>query len=311
MFIIAFFVSLPYIKQLTTLMDTLQSIIIAIVEGITEFLPISSTAHMKITNPLIGVTPSPFVDMFEVVIQLAAILSVVTIYWKKFFNFKSFTFYIKLIIAIIPALIFGALLKKHIDAALSNLWFIACVMIGGGIVLLFIDKLFTKNVIEDDAKITYPKAFVIGCFQVLSILLPGLSRSAATIIGGMSQKLTRSLAAEFSFFLAVPTMFAASAKSLLDTCKENYLSTHHISEAQALTMKVHLSDSFSKENLSSLFNQHNLVIFAIGCIVSYIVALLSIKLLISYLQKNGFKVFGYYRIALGIVVLLLLYKGII
>jgi undecaprenyl-diphosphatase len=264
-------------------MDKLQSIIIAIVEGLTEFLPISSTAHMKIANPLIGVTPGPFVEMFEVVIQLAAILSVVTIYWKKFFDFKSFSFYIKLIIAVIPALVFGALLKKHIDAALSNLWFIAFVMIGGGVVLLFIDKLFTKNVIEDETKITYPKAFIIGCFQVLSIVLPGLSRSAATIIGGMSQKLTRSLAAEFSFFLAVPTMFAASAKSLLDVYQD--------------TPEVLVSS-----NLSTL---------AIGAVVAYIVALLSIKFLISYLQKNGFKVFGYYRIVVGCIVLLLLYKGII
>lgn len=264
-------------------MDKLQSIIIAIVEGLTEFLPISSTAHMKIANPLIGVTPGPFVEMFEVVIQLAAILSVVTIYWKKFFDFKSFSFYIKLIIAVIPALVFGALLKKHIDAALSNLWFIACVMIGGGIVLVFIDKLFTKNVIEDETKITYPKAFIIGCFQVLSIVLPGLSRSAATIIGGMSQKLTRSLAAEFSFFLAVPTMFAASAKSLLDVYKDS--------------PEVLVSSNFAT--------------LGIGAVVAYIVALLSIKFLISYLQKNGFKVFGYYRIVVGCIVLLLLYKGII
>ena len=292
-------------------MDTLQAVIIAIIEGITEFLPISSTAHMKITNPLIGITNNAFTDMFEVIIQLAAILSVVTIYWKKFINFKSFAFYIKLIVAIIPALVFGALLKKYIDHALSNLWFIACVMIGGGIVLLFIDKLFTKNDIEDEAKITNTKAFIIGCFQVLSILLPGLSRSAATIIGGMSQKLSRKVAAEFSFFLAVPTMFAASAKSFLDTCKTNYLTTHGISEDQALTVKVHMSEIFGKENLASLFNNHNLMIFIVGCIISYIVALISIKFLIGYLQKNGFKIFGYYRIALGIVVLILLYNGVI
>ena len=292
-------------------MDTLQAIIIAIIEGITEFIPISSTAHMKITNPLIGITNNAFTDMFEVIIQLAAILSVVTIYWKKFFDFKTWAFYIKLIIAIIPALVFGFLLKKYIDAALSNLWFIACVMIGGGIVLLFIDKLFTKNDIEDEAKITNTKAFIIGCFQVLSILLPGLSRSAATIIGGMSQKLSRKVAAEFSFFLAVPTMFAASAKSFLDTCKTNFLTTHNISEEQSATVKVHISEIFGKENLTSLFNSHNLMIFIVGCIISYIVALISIKFLIGYLQKNGFKIFGYYRITLGIVVLILLYKGVI
>ncbi|MBC7652553.1 MAG: undecaprenyl-diphosphate phosphatase [Deinococcales bacterium] len=264
-------------------MTTVQSIIIAIIEGITEFLPISSTAHMKIANPLIGVTPGPFVEMFEIVIQLAAILSVVTIYWKKFLDFKSFAFYLKLIIAVIPALIVGALLKKYIDSALSNLWFIACVMIGGGIVLIFIDQLFTKNDTSDETKITYPKAFIIGCFQVLSIVLPGLSRSAATIIGGMSQKLTRSLAAEFSFFLAVPTMFAASAKSLLDVYQDN--------------PEVLVSDNFAT--------------LGIGAVVAYLIALLSIKFLISYLQKNGFKVFGYYRIVLGIVVLILLYNGVI
>ena len=292
-------------------MDTLKYIIIAIIEGLTEFLPISSTAHMKIANPLIGLASSPFTDMFEVVIQLAAILSVVTIYWKKFFDFKTWAFYIKLIIAIIPALVFGFLLKKYIDAALSNLWFIACVMIGGGIVLLFIDKLFTKNNIEDEAKITNTKAFIIGCFQVLSIIFPGLSRSASTIIGGMSQKLSRKLAAEFSFFLAVPTMFAASAKSFLDTCKTNYLTTHNISEVQAATVKVHISEIFGKANLASLFNSHNLLIFVLGCVISYIVALLAIKFFISYLQKNGFKIFGYYRIALGIIVLGLLYNGII
>ena len=265
-------------------MDKLQSIIIAIVEGLTEFLPVSSTAHMKITNPLIGVTPNPFTDMFEVVIQLAAILSVVTIYWKKFLDFKSFAFYIKLIIAVIPALIFGALLKKHIDSALSNLSFIACVMIGGGVLLLFVDKLFTKNTIEEDEKITNVKALIIGCFQVLSILLPGLSRSAATIVGGMSQKLTRGLAAEFSFFLAVPTMFAASAKSLLDVYKE------------------------SPEVLKST---DNLGILGIGAIIAYTIALLSIKFFIGYLQKHGFRLFGWYRIVLGTVVLFLIYKKVI
>ena len=181
-------------------MNTIQSVVIAIIEGLTEFLPISSTAHMKIANPLLNISNNAFTDLFEVVIQLAAILSVVTIYWKKFFNFSKFDLYIKLVIAVIPALIGGILLKKHIDAALSNLTFIACVMIGGGVILLFIDKLFSKNEIQEEEKITYPKAFVIGCFQVLSIILPGLSRSASTIIGGMSQKLTRKLAAEFSFF---------------------------------------------------------------------------------------------------------------
>lgn len=288
-------------------MNTVQSIIIAIIEGLTEFLPISSTAHMKIANPLLGITNNAFTDMFEVVIQLAAILSVVTVYWKRFFDFKKISFYIKLIIAVIPALVGGVLLKKHIDSALNNLTFIAFVMIGGGIVLLFIDKLFTKSTVKEEEKITYPKAFVIGCFQVLSILLPGLSRSAATIIGGMSQKLTRKLAAEFSFFLAVPTMIAASAKSFLDACKANYLSINNISEAQAEVAKPSFKLIFSKENLQSLFNHQNLQIFSVGCIIAFIIALISIKFLIGYVQKHGFKIFGWYRIALGIVVLLLIH----
>jgi len=262
-----------------------QSIITAIVEGLTEFLPVSSTAHMKIVNPLIGINAEdPFFNMFEVVIQLAAILSVVTVYWKKFLDFKSFHFYLKLFIAVIPALVFGALLKKYIDSALSNLTFIACVMIGGGILLLFIDKLFTKNNIEDDAEISNKNALIIGCFQVLSILFPGLSRSAATIVGGMSQKLSRGLAAEFSFFLAVPTMFAASAKSLWDVYKE------------------------SPEVLK---DTHNLGRLGLGAAIAYIIALLSIKFFIGYLQKHGFKMFGWYRIALGIVVLGLIFTNII
>lgn len=264
-------------------MTTFQSIVISIVEGLTEFLPISSTAHMKIANALMGMEADAFTNMFEIVIQLAAILSVVTIYFKKFFQFKNLHFYFKLIVAVIPALIGGLLLKKHIDAALSNLWFIAFVMLGGGVILLFIDKLFTKNNQDNEEDVTYISAFKIGCFQVLSILFPGLSRSAATIIGGMSQKLTRRVAAEFSFFLAVPTMFAASAKSMLDVYKNN-------------------KEVLVKENFATL---------GLGAIVSYIVALIAIKFFIEYLQKHGFKIFGWYRIIVGIVVLIMLQKGII
>jgi undecaprenyl-diphosphatase len=260
-------------------MNTIQSVVIAIIEGLTEFLPISSTAHMKIANPLLNISNNAFTDLFEVVIQLAAILSVVTIYWKKFFNFSKIDLYIKLVVAVIPALIGGMLLKKHIDAALSNLTFIACVMIGGGIILLFIDKLFSKNEIQEEEKITYPKAFMIGCFQVLSIALPGLSRSASTIIGGMSQKLTRKLAAEFSFFLAVPTMVAASAKSFLDVYKEH-------------------PEVLVKDNFATL---------GLGALVAYAVALIAVKFFIGYLQKNGFKMFGWYRIVAGIIVLVLIY----
>ncbi len=260
-------------------MNFIQSIIIAVIEGLTEFLPISSTAHMRFANPLIGITPSPFVDMFEVVIQLAAILSVVVIFYKKFFDFSKSVFYIKLIIAVVPALIFGAILKSYIDEVLNNLTVIAWVMIAGGVILLFIDKLFTANKIDDDRQITFPRAFVIGCFQVLAIVFPGLSRSAATIIGGMSQKLTRRVAAEFSFFLAVPTMAAASAKSFWDVYKDN----------------------------PQVLNKDSYTILTVGAVVSFLVALLAVKFFIGYLQKHGFRAFGVYRILLGITMLVLIY----
>ena len=262
-------------------MNFFQSIILSIIEGLTEFLPVSSTAHMRFANPLLGVSASPFVDMFEVVIQLAAILSVVVIFYKRFFDFSRSVFYIKLIIAVIPALIFGAILKKHIDTVLDNTQFIAWVMLIGGIILLFIDKFFTRQRIDDDRQISYPKAFVIGCFQVLAIIFPGLSRSAATIVGGMSQKLTRRVAAEFSFFLAVPTMFAASVKSFWDVYKDH-------------------PDVLSKNNYAVL---------GVGSLVSFVVALIAVRFFISYIQKHSFRAFGVYRIILGVVMLFLIYKG--
>lgn len=262
-------------------MTIVQAIVLAIVEGLTEFLPVSSTAHMKFTNPLIGVSPTPFSDMFEVVIQLAAILAVVVVYWKKFIDLRHFSFYLKLIVAVIPALIVGALLKKYIDRVLDNLTIISCVMIAGGIVLLFIDKLFKRNVIDQEAQISYPKAFVIGCFQVLSIVFPGLSRSAATIIGGMSQHLTRRVAAEFSFFLAVPTMFAASVKSFYDVYKEH-------------------PEALVKENYSLL---------GIGAVVAFIVAIFAVRFFIEYLKRHGFRAFGVYRIIIGLLFLVLILSG--
>ena len=263
-------------------MDTFQAIIIAIVEGLTEFLPISSTAHMKFVHPLLGVKDTPFVDMYEVVIQLAAILAVLVLYRKKFFDFKRINFYTKLIIAVIPALVGGVLLKKHIDAALGNLTFIACVMIAGGIILLFIDNVFKRPIINSEERVSNKTAFIIGCGQVLSIIFPGLSRSAATIITGMSQKLTRSAAAEFSFFLAVPTMLAASAKSFWDTYKEN-------------------PEVIAKDNITQLL---------IGSIVAFIVALIAIKFFIDFLKKYGFRIWGVYRIIIGLTMLLLIWKGI-
>ena len=267
-------------------MNTIQAILIAIIEGITEFLPISSTAHMKFANPFLGIDDSPFVDLFEIVIQLAAIASVVVIYKKRFFDFKHYSFYLKLILAVIPALLFGALLKKYIDAALNNLWVIAIVMIAGGVILLFIDKLFKANEApansnDDAGEISYRKSFIIGCFQVLSIIFPGLSRSAATIVGGMSQKLSKKIALEFSFFLAVPTMMAASAKSTLDVYKTN----------------------------PEVFASDNLITLLIGAIVAFIVALVSVQFFIKIVQKMGFAPFGWYRIVLGITILILLYTN--
>ena len=264
-------------------MDIIQTIVLAIIEGLTEFIPISSTAHMKFVNPLLGVTQTPFRDMFEVVIQLAAILAVVVVYWKKFFDFKRFGFYIKLFIAVVPALIAGFFLKKYIDAALGNLSFIAWVMVAGGIILLFVDNFFKQPVINSEEKISTKTAFIIGCGQVLSIIFPGLSRSAATIITGMSQKLTRSAAAEFSFFLAVPTMLAASAKSFLDTYKTN----------------------------PEVLGKDNLTILLMGSAVAFIVALIAVKFFIEFLKKYGFRIWGIYRIIVGIIMLLLIWRGIV
>jgi undecaprenyl-diphosphatase len=264
-------------------MSLIQAVIIAIIEGITEFLPISSTAHMKFANPLIGVRTSAFTDLYEIVIQLAAILAVVVLYYKQFFDFKKIRFYTKLIIALIPAIIAGVLLKKHIDAMLGNLSFIAIVMIAGGIILLFIDRLFTKPSIHSQDGVTNTNAFIIGCYQVLSVLFPGLSRSAATIIGGLQQKLDRKTAAEFSFFLAVPTMLAASVKSVYDVHKAN----------------------------PEVFVQDNMTQLIVGSIVAFIVALFAVRFFITYLQRHGFRLFGYYRIVAGALILFLIWKGII
>ena len=257
-------------------MNTIQTIIIAIIEGITEFLPISSTAHMKFANPFLGIADSPFVDLYEIVIQFAAILSVVVIYRKEFFNFKDYHFYLKLLLAVLPALLFGALLKKYIDAVLDNLWVIATVMVLGGIALIFIDRYFKKQVAPvDHEPIQFKQAFWVGCFQVLAIVFPGLSRSAATIIGGLSQKLSKKAAAEFSFFLAVPTMLAASAKSTLDVYQDH-------------------PEVFITDNLMNLL---------IGGLVAFFVALVSVKFFIQFVQKRGFSIFGWYRIALGLSML--------
>lgn len=262
-------------------MDTFQAIIIAIIEGLTEFLPISSTGHMALALAFMGNNKESFSKLFEIVIQFAAILSVVILYWNKFFDFRKINFYFKLSIAIIPALFFGALLKHHIDTILEKPIVIAIILLLGGILLLFVDNWFKNPTVEREEDINNRQAFIIGCFQVLSIIFPGLSRSAATIIGGMQQKLTRSLAAEFSFFLAVPTMMAASTKSLWDVYHET----------------------------PEVLNTDNLQLLILGSVVAFIVAILAIKFLIQYLQRNGFKIFGIYRIIVGLIILSLIYTG--
>jgi undecaprenyl-diphosphatase len=264
-------------------MDTLQSVIIGIVEGLTEFLPISSTAHMRITENLLGISNTDkYTEAFTVAIQLGAILSVVVLYWKKFFDFKRWQFYVKLMVAVVPALVFGKLFSDNIDRFLENPLFIALVMIAGGVVFLFIDNIFKVHTIDSEEKVDFFTSLKIGLFQCLAILLPGLSRSAATIIGGMSLKLTRNAAAEFSFFLAVPTMLAATGYKLYKYYSEN--------------------GGFTSNEIKQL---------AIGNVVAFVVALMAIKFFIGFLKKHGFKVWGWYRIIVGIILLLLIWKGVI
>lgn len=254
-------------------MSFLDAFFIALIEGLTEFLPVSSTGHMMIATALLGVETTPFVKLFTVAIQLGAILSVVVMYFKRFF--KSVNFYLKLIVAFIPAAIAGLLLGDYIDAALENVFGVAIALFVGGIILLFVDKWFSKNNLDKEEDITYMKALKIGVFQCIA-LFPGISRSGATIVGAMSQKLTRKNAAEFSFFLAVPTMFAATVKKLLDYFKGGF-------------------------ELSS--NEISLLIF--GNAVAFVVAMFAIKFFIGVLNKHGFRGFGWYRIIVGAVLIIL------
>ncbi|MGZ3920522.1 MAG: undecaprenyl-diphosphate phosphatase [Bacteroidia bacterium] len=259
-------------------MTYLEALIISIVEGLTEFLPVSSTGHMMIASALLGVKSTPFVKLFTVAIQLGAILSVVVLYYKRFF--KSVNFYLKLIVAFIPAAIAGLLLGDWIDAQLENIYGVAVALFVGGIVLLFVDKWFRNHTVKNDEEVNYVTAFKIGLFQCLA-LFPGVSRSAATIIGGMSQRLTRQAAAEFSFFLAVPTMFAATAKKLLDFYKEGIV-----------------------------LNSEELKLLAFGNAIAFIVALIAIKTFITLLNTHGFKIWGVYRILVGGLLLILFFMGI-
>jgi undecaprenyl-diphosphatase len=253
-----------------------QAIIIAVVEGITEFLPISSTGHMIITQQLLGIGDDAFVKAFIVNIQFGAILSVVVLYWKRFF--QSLDFYFKLIFAFIPSAVLGLLLNDVIDELLESPTTVAVSLLLGGVVLVFIDKLLNP---KNEIVLTFPKAFIIGLTQCIS-MIPGVSRSAATIIGGMSQGLTRKQAAEFSFFLAVPTMFGASALKLI----------------KALN------------GTPEIFTTHNLTVLAIGNLVAFLVAMLAIRFFVSYLTQYGFRIFGWYRIILGALLLILLGAGV-
>lgn len=259
-------------------MNIIQSIILAIVEGLTEFLPVSSTGHMIIASSVLGIAENEFVKNFTVIIQFGAILSVVVLYWKRFF--KSVEFYIKLFIAFIPAAVIGLLTIDFIDMLLENVIVVAVSLLLGGIFLLFVDKIFEKNELKADSEPTRKSSFIIGVFQVIA-MIPGVSRSAATIIGGLTQKLTRKAAAEFSFFLAVPTMFAATCYKLF---------------------QIYRSETG--------FTSYDIQILAVGNIVAFIVAMLAIKFFISFLTKHGFKIFGWYRIAVGIVILAMYFAGI-
>ncbi len=256
-------------------MSYFQAFLIAIIEGLTEFLPISSTGHMMITTAVLGMEVTPFVKLFTIAIQLGAILSVVVLYFKSFF--KSVNFYLKLVVAFIPSAIAGLLLGDWIDTQLENVFGVAIALFVGGIVLLFVDKWFKNPTINSNDDVSYLKAFKIGVFQCIA-LFPGVSRSGATIIGGMSQKLTRQAAAEFSFFLAVPTMFAATAKKLLDFYKDGVV-----------------------------VNSQEIKLLLFGNAVAFIVAVLAIKFFIGILNKYGFKYFGVYRIIVGGILIVLFY----
>jgi undecaprenyl-diphosphatase len=259
-------------------MSIVEAIIIAIVEGLTEFLPVSSTGHMIIVSSLMGINKDEFTKMFEVCIQLGAILAVVVLYWRKFFNFSRPAFYFKLLLGVLPALILGYLFADQIDALLEKPEVVGLTLFLGGIVLLFVDKWFNHPVIDTDEKMDYFKAIRIGFYQCLA-MIPGVSRSAASIIGGMQQKLTRNAAAEFSFFLAVPTMAAVTGYKLL---------------------KSHELVTGSAENLKLLL---------IGNVVAFIVAMIAIKFFIDTLKKFGFKVWGYYRIVVGAIILAAYFLG--
>ncbi|WP_214072703.1 undecaprenyl-diphosphate phosphatase [Mucilaginibacter sp. dw_454] len=261
-------------------MNIIHVIVLAIIEGLTEFLPVSSTGHLVVASAIMGIGKDEFVKLFEIVIQLGAILAVVVLYFKRFF--RSIDFYVKLIIGVIPAVIFGLLLKKKIDILLESPLIVAIAFVVGGVILLFVDEWFNKPTVTDEKEISHLTAFKIGLFQCLA-MVPGVSRSGASIVGGMTQKLSRKAAAEFSFFLAVPTMFGATLKDLYDFYKHNVISATEM--------------------------HHDIKYLLIGSLIAFIVALAAIKSFITFLEQKGFKVFGIYRILAGIVIIVLYYSG--
>ncbi len=263
-------------------MNTLQAILIAIMEGLTEYLPVSSTAHMVFLSSYFGIQEDDFVKLFQVSIQFGAILAVVALYWKKFFDFSKFNFFIKLACAVIPALVLGKLFDDKIEAVLGDPIPIAIVLILGGIVLLFIDSKFQNPTVLQEEDITIKKAVTIGFWQCLA-MMPGTSRSAASIIGGMQQGLSRHAAAEFSFFLAVPTMLAV-------TCYSVFLKTYEASQMKGYELILKSND--------------HIQFFLLGNVVAFIIAFLAIKFFIEIIKQYGFKPWGWYRIIVGSFLLL-------
>lgn len=258
-------------------MSLFEALVLAIIEGLTEFLPVSSTGHMIIGTALLGMESTDFVKLFTVAIQLGTILSVVVLYFKRFF--KSWDFYFKLLVAFLPAAFFGLLFSDSIDLMLESPMVVAVSLVIGGVILLFVDKWFNRPTTDDSDDISYITALKIGFFQCLA-MIPGTSRSGATIVGGMAQKLTRKAAAEFSFFLAVPTMLGATAKKILDFYQGGgQLSGHEIN------------------------------MLLVGNVVGFIVAIIAIKSFIGFVTRYGFKIFGWYRIIVGGIIILLLLQG--
>ncbi|WP_192821142.1 undecaprenyl-diphosphate phosphatase [Rufibacter sp. LB8] len=275
-------------------MDIWHAIILAIVEGLTEFLPVSSTGHMVIASSLMGISAFEFTKMFTVTIQFGAILSVVVLYWKRFIN--SFDFYKKLLVAVIPALAIGFMVKDAIDAMLERVEIVAISLLVGGAILIFVDKWFTdrENPVTTPS---YKNALVIGLFQCLA-MIPGVSRSASSIIGGLTQGMTRKSAAEFSFFMAVPTMLAAASYSVLKDLL-------HLEISDVVMFNI----PKIQESFAAITTQEWQAL-AIGNVVAFLVAMAAIKFFVGFLTKHGFKLFGYYRILLGLVILILLALGV-